>query len=720
MIFPYDIIKYDIDVICSHISFKTGTPFHLVKQKKQISYLHSYLQSTDIDANTIIIENSYIERNYTENYSEYYSRCFHPYPKVCSRIHFFHLNPETKWESEDLEQLLNHRDIDLFKSSGYDELCQGYIGFVVIRPIPNTFLDKICLKPYRRLSELKKKNTVIKREYKVSLFGMPLAINTVAFQEQDKVLSACATSALWSFTHATNHRMEKDIPSPGVITKLAKPSNQGHDRQFPNTGLSSYMIRRFINEAGLEPEQINLKESENYNPDLLKEYSYSFISSKIPLICGVSVFEESTDTDISGNVIYQYKGDHAIAILGYSLSNNSKATQDIYLTSHSIDKLYAHDDRIGPFTRLIFKDDESISLEDGKVIKKYLIAEIDKSTSSEISKFNKEIIIPNILILGLYHKVRISYSAIKNTAVAFNEFLNKFLISPNAIEVVNSTNIVVDTKTWNWDISLYEVNDFKKEIIKSNLKNKIKYLTAHWPKYIWSIEVESKDKEQLFSLCFDATDIPQGKIFLDVLIFNQKIATLFQVLSWYCEDLVCSSTIGTKSNINTNFYLWGVINYMANVEHLPYSNILDNQYGEVRMPRYFKDAEIKNDSLCVSGKRFEIYEETQIKLDQDKNYLWLINEEGWLVIGEEKLITGSNKKIGHVALNKGRPGRIAGELRYCCHKNYWVINSKSGRYSGNYSSVNSTKYLNTAIEKRFRVYLKDYEFQSYLEWSTSN
>ena len=75
----------------------------------------------------------------------------------------------------------------------------------------------------------------------------------------------------------------------------------------------------------------------------------------------------------------------------------------------------------------------------------------------------------------------------------------------------------------------------------------------------------------------------------------------------------------------------------------------------------------------------------------------MINEEGWLILGEEELIKqGGKKKIGHVTLNKGRPGRVAGELWY--YENKWMVNSKSGRYSGNYSSVNAAIYLKVAIE----------------------
>jgi hypothetical protein len=169
--------------------------------------------------------------------------------------------------------------------------------------------------------------------------------------------------------------------------------------------------------------------------------------------------------------------------------------------------------------------------------------------------------------------------------------------------------------------------------------------------------------------------------------------------------------VGKSANINTNLHIWGIINYLASVNQHSYADILDGQYGEVRIPRYFKDAEIRNDSLYFTdNNRFEIYEATNINLDVNLDYIWLINEEGWLIIGEEKLIEGhSDKKIGHVALNKGRPGRIAGELRYS--NLTWFINSKSGRYSGNYSSENAKKYLQNAIEKRFTAYIKEHDFQ---------
>jgi len=51
------------------------------------------------------------------------------------------------------------------------------------------------------------------------LFGIPLQINTLPFQEQDSVVAACATSALWTVFHGSGYLLQHTIPSPVEITK---------------------------------------------------------------------------------------------------------------------------------------------------------------------------------------------------------------------------------------------------------------------------------------------------------------------------------------------------------------------------------------------------------------------------------------------------------------------------------------------------------------------
>lgn len=81
------------------------------------------------------------------------------------------------------------------------------------------------------------------------------------------------------------------------------------------------------------------------------------LPSDIPLILGVNVFNK--------NGIEQ--GLHAITIAGYSISEVKKYTE---LYSDNVESLYVHDDRYGPYLKLIFKEDKfEVIIEDKKKTK---------------------------------------------------------------------------------------------------------------------------------------------------------------------------------------------------------------------------------------------------------------------------------------------------------------------------------------------------------------
>ena len=196
---------------------------------------------------------------------------------------------------------------------------------MVIRPIPVTFIAKLCLKPYEE--EI---HNLLRKEYKVSLFGINLSIKTIAFQEQDRVVSACATSALWSMYHAHIDFPFQCIPSASSITKSAI-ERSGADMA---EGLNPEKIVQQIESNGLKPILVNLE----YDIDfvVLKETIKILIDSKLPLILGVDVNNEKGETS---------KGKHALTVLGYEEKDNK-------LTA-----LFVHDDRYGPYARIDFIKD---------------------------------------------------------------------------------------------------------------------------------------------------------------------------------------------------------------------------------------------------------------------------------------------------------------------------------------------------------------------------
>lgn len=55
----------------------------------QAKYIKNYLLSSDIKAETIVVEHNYIDKDYLIDYSNYYSRSFEDIKKFTDRIHFF-------------------------------------------------------------------------------------------------------------------------------------------------------------------------------------------------------------------------------------------------------------------------------------------------------------------------------------------------------------------------------------------------------------------------------------------------------------------------------------------------------------------------------------------------------------------------------------------------------------------------------------------------------
>ena len=179
----------------------------------------------DLGAGSILLETDYVDRNYLEDHSRYYVKCFNRYGGRCARLHFFKamIDPDTQ---EDLSKVDHSKLKTIFDSSSPNEKIEEikgcYLGFIVIKPIPQTFIGRTCLKVYDSLlnqGETYKK--IIRKTYTANLYGIELTVKSIAFQEQDKVIAACATTAIWSTLHALRWINSSNVPSPSEITLSA-------------------------------------------------------------------------------------------------------------------------------------------------------------------------------------------------------------------------------------------------------------------------------------------------------------------------------------------------------------------------------------------------------------------------------------------------------------------------------------------------------------------
>ena len=247
---------------------------------------------------------------------------------MCKRLHFF----RTDISQAQLLELVVRPSLP----DSTHELGDEYLGFVVARPLPQAVIGRTVLRPWEDDGGRRAYTCV--RPYEASLFGVPVSLSSLAFQEQDRVLGACATVALWSAFQKTADLFGTPTPTASVITRAASEIVH-YGRPIPSDGLNVLEICRAVRHLGLEPEVTDVTEEVP-----LISLVYGYLRMGLPVVLGVEV---------------EGKGLHAITLVGYSMQQDvvlqdeiPGGGQFIPMLGRYIDKLYGHDDQIGPFSRL--------------------------------------------------------------------------------------------------------------------------------------------------------------------------------------------------------------------------------------------------------------------------------------------------------------------------------------------------------------------------------
>lgn len=231
-------------------------------ESPQSDYIIGYLE--ELEAKSVIIEENYIDKDYLIDYSNFYSRSFTPYERYTKRIHFFS-NDFSK------DQFLDRFHSD---SEFQSHLNNTYLGFVVIRKMGESkndrFIGRTILKTYPNKVDTESR-FFITQQHPVSLYGVPLFVESLPYHTQNHDVAACATTAIWTSLHALNSLFGTQKQSPFEITKSAV-SFPRLERNFPSSGLDLYQMKDYFNSAGLETECINVEQDVNVIPDLIKAH----------------------------------------------------------------------------------------------------------------------------------------------------------------------------------------------------------------------------------------------------------------------------------------------------------------------------------------------------------------------------------------------------------------------------------------------------------------
>ncbi|MEO5349427.1 MAG: hypothetical protein H7836_07270 [Magnetococcus sp. YQC-3] len=509
---PFSVHPYSKETLADLFAKYSGGDLRYISGKVVLHYFSEYFSCSDLAAKTIVVESRYIDHDFLEDYAGYYARCFSPYLKNCSRLHFF---SKSFTEQAFRDFLAKARD----PSFTSQELQSSYLGFIVVKPLPRKMIGKTCLRTYR--DDGGRRYFIRARSYEVNLFGHPLSVDhSLAFQEQDSVAAACATSALWTVLQGTGKLFQHIIPSPIAITRSATQYISPEQRPFPNHGLNLPQMAHAIRGLGMESHLIGLTE---HGLDRFRQTAYAYLRGDIPCVLAFALYDcsnETGDAAYQPNGLHHFMGYHAVALTGFSLPRQGKMARNgsshlPRLVATGMDKIYVHDDGVGPFARMEF-DDKWVVV--GSQDNNRYLASL--STSWRGGRGNSPIgsgrAVLTDLLIPLYPKIRIPFACILERVAIFHDFLR----------CLDEINPFIGSVTW--DIHISQLNPFKESVVQNQKitgEPLLKILTATLPRFLWRAKLLQQGQEVL-ELLFDATDFQDGHLFLQGIIHDRDFFNL--------------------------------------------------------------------------------------------------------------------------------------------------------------------------------------------------
>jgi hypothetical protein len=511
----------------------------------RVKCLSKYI--TELGAKCYVVETDYTDAGYLMDYANYYARSHGDLEKSTNRIHFFgreRRRISTLW-AKSLESVDEASSIDR-------EINEHYLGFVVVKPLPITVIGRTCLKTYpdRDQDKSRTRSFPILRNYNVTLYGLNLQIRSIAFQEQDFEVAACATTAIWYALHGLHKRYTtQEIPSPFEITNegsnnMPTPDMGKAAQKFPSNGLSIGQIDAYFRRCGLECIVFTLDPFQE--PNLFLDCISAFLHGRVPIVLLGNLYaSEERDSN------YEAIGFHAMTILGLSMQDGFKQGP----RAGRIARLFAHDDNVGPFSsfqidRVPVAQHRSMSSANGETKKRHsengngaADLPVDAQTTHLLNESGLPILgaqvyrrlAPYWLAIPINPKVRYPYETVRKFAEALFDIV--------------SVKDVFKKPGLSWSIELQDIADFKQTIrlaqwIGSALKAEV--LQAPISRHLWilryTVRGTTQDDDVIVVFIFDATALRQSGGLEAVVttsaspLGKELIAAAFRALKAVIED----------------------------------------------------------------------------------------------------------------------------------------------------------------------------------------
>jgi hypothetical protein len=172
-----------------------------------------------------------------------------------------------------------------------------------------------------------------------------------------------------------------------------------------------------------------------------------------------------------------------------------------------IDKLFAHDDQVGPFSRI--EATPSSTIGDTVFPITFRGSWTDGVSGKKLNMY------PTVVIVPVYRKIRVTFWDVYKRLYRLNALMG-VMVPPQA-EV-------------EWDIHLRTLNEYKSQLRSSILaqsEDSRKTLLAEHPRFMWRAILRINGQPQL-ELLADATDMPRAFPFYHLSWLDQSFKAVLQ------------------------------------------------------------------------------------------------------------------------------------------------------------------------------------------------
>lgn len=317
----------------------------------------------------IVEESDYVDDDHMAALARFYRFRNLETKSRCRRLHL--LSAETS----------PNAPLTLDKLDGY-----RYLGYIVLRPFPHANFGRSLLSP--RWLEPKASIGCV-ATYRAHLAGKRFDFEAVPWIQQDQMVSACASAALFVCSQHLAHFLDRGqrLFSTAEITDLATTASLATGRAMPSGGLNTDQMAYAFREMGYDP-QLYL-ETESISLFRANDLIHTYVSSGIPVVLSllhpatgfghaitvVGHRQRPIESSFENPVAFEVKPDHP---------QSGLLTGQYSLESGICKSFVVQDDASGPFRTLELFDPSATVF--SPLLQKWMNGSEDPDTNPEKSR----------------------------------------------------------------------------------------------------------------------------------------------------------------------------------------------------------------------------------------------------------------------------------------------------------------------------------------------